>query len=58
MTVESFLVACKRSQLSIQEMDLMTVGMCLDYAFEYAGLNKEDERGAIRKANQKDFDSF
>ena len=61
MTVESFLVACKKASLSIDEMDFLTIGFCLDYAYEFAGItedNEKNEKGAIRKASQRDFDLF
>lgn len=58
MTVESFLVACKRSKLSIQEMDYMTIGMCMDYAYEYFESLNPKKKQTTRKASQSDFDRF
>ena len=61
MTVESFLTACKKANLSVEELDYLTIGMCLDYAYEFAGITEEENengKGAIRKANQRDFDLF
>lgn len=39
-------------------MEDMTLGMVLDYIFEYIELNKTDEKSKSRKATQDDFDSF
>jgi len=59
MTTESFLVACKRSKLTFEDLEVMTVGMCMDYAIEFAGLEENNgSKGAIIKASQKEFDSF
>lgn len=36
----------------------MTIGMCLDYIYEYVDMSNVKREGKVRKANQSDFDSF
>lgn len=38
-------------------MEIMTIGMCLDYIEEYLDFNNP-KRVRNRKATQKDFDQF
>lgn len=53
---------CKQVGLSFEEMDLMTLGGCLDYIQEYIDNNRRDSKGnriqKPRKANQADFNAF
>lgn len=40
-------------------MELMTIGMCLDYLEEYTEWNSPNSKKEIkRKATQSDFDNF
>ena len=40
-------------------MEYMTIGMCIDYAFEYLNsFNEKDNKKSVRKATQLDFDNF
>jgi len=57
ITTETFLVLCKRNQLTNEDMENMTIGMCLDYMQEYVDMNNP-KKVRNRKANQADFDSF
>ncbi|WP_168713772.1 hypothetical protein [Metabacillus indicus] len=51
-----FLLLCKKVGLAKDDLEDMTVGMCLDYIDEY--LNMQKPKKQIRKANQNDFDAF
>ena len=35
MTVSEYLLSCKMAKLTIEEMEYMTIGMCLDHIEEY-----------------------
>ncbi|GKV69857.1 hypothetical protein NCCP2716_23550 [Sporosarcina sp. NCCP-2716] len=39
-------------------MEIMTIGMCLDYADEYYEQHDPDKPKRAKKATQKDFDEF
>lgn len=39
-------------------MEMMTIGMCLDYADEYYEQHDPDRKERPKKATQKDFDEF
>lgn len=59
MTVELFLYLCKKVDLSIMELDYLTIGMCLDYFDEYIEQNKQEQKPSKgRKATQEDFANF
>lgn len=51
------MVMCYRCKLSQSDLELMTIGMCLDYVEEYVEQQKPPEQ-KVRKATQNDFDSF
>lgn len=55
-------MTCKLVGLTVDDMELMTIGACLDYAVEYLELKQSDgqekQRPKIRKATQQDFDAF
>lgn len=53
-----YLVLCYRCQLTLADLELMTVGMCLDYIQEYLIALKNQNKPRKRKATQNDFDSF
>lgn len=56
MTTELFLFLCKKVKLNREDMEDMTIGMCLDYMEEYIEFNNPKKKA--RKAVQKDFDNF
>ena len=56
MTTELFLFLCKKVELSISDLELMTIAMCLDYIdIEF---NSDNNKKKVRKATQEDFDNF
>ena len=55
MTTELFLFLCKKSELTRDDMEDMTIGMCIDYMQEVIEFNNPNKS---KKATQKDFDSF
>ena len=48
---------CKKTKLTVDDMEYMTVGMCLDYISEYFDV-MDTSKPKVRKASQEDFDSF
>lgn len=48
---------CRRNNLTTDDMEIMTVGMCLDYIGECIEMNDPKEQ-KTRQASQSDFDSF
>jgi hypothetical protein len=48
---------CYQCQLTLKDLELMTIGNCLDYLQEYIDSQKP-QKARKRKALQKDFDSF
>ena len=48
---------CKKTKLTVDDMEYMTVGMCLDYISEYFD-SMDTTKPKKRKAEQTDFDSF
>nr|WP_242691246.1 hypothetical protein [Cytobacillus praedii] len=56
-STDTFLVLCKKVGLAKDDLEDMTIGMCLDYIDEYIEMNKPDNE-KTRRASQKDFDSF
>lgn len=57
MTTELFLFLCKRVKLDRNDLEDMTIGMCLDYIDEWIKQNNPKEKKS-RRATQKDFDNF
>lgn len=57
MTTEKFLVLCYQCQLAKEDLEIMTVGMCLDYIQEYVN-SRNPEKARKRKATQEDFNAF
>lgn len=57
ITTESFILLCRKVDLYREDLEDMTIGMCLDYIEEYIESNKPANK-KIRVANQKDFDNF
>lgn len=58
MTTELFLFLCKKVELSKEDMEDMTIGMCIDYMEEVIEMNNGEKKPKVRKATQADFDSF
>jgi len=50
----------KQVGLTSEDLETMTVGMCLDYFDTYITQNKQDKKrpAATRKATQADMDRF
>lgn len=57
MSTELFLFLCKKVELSKDELEDMTIGMCLDFMDKWIEMN-DTETQKTRKATQSDFDSF
>lgn len=49
---------CKQVGLSSDDMEDMTIAMCLDYIDEYVERKNPKKKQKARQANQDDFDSF
>lgn len=47
----------KQVGLNYDDLEMMTIGMCLDFVDEYID-NKNPKKKKERKATQKDYDSF
>lgn len=54
MTATEFLLACKLAGLTMQEMQEMTIGMCLDYIEEYT-VFRYPQTAAPQQATQADI---
>lgn len=52
-----FLVLCYQSNLTIHDLEIITVGMALDYIQEFVEFQKPSKEKK-RKATQRDFDFF
>lgn len=48
---------CKQVKLYNDDLENMTIGMCLDYIDEYIE-QKDPNRKKIRNATQSDFENF
>lgn len=55
--MESFLYVCKEIGISFEEMEVMDIGMCLDFIQEWVDA-KRPENEKTRNATQSDFDNF
>lgn len=51
---------CKECKLSIEDLEYMTIGNCIDYIDEYIRMKnpEENQKSNVRMANQNDFDNF
>lgn len=58
LTTESFFMTCKMVGLTLEDLDMMTIGECLDYVENYVNIRSGKQEDKVRKANQDDFDSF
>ena len=52
-----YLLMCKKSKLSIDDMKYLSIVMCLDYIDEYFD-TLDSKKAKPKKASQTDFDSF
>ena len=55
LTTESFLFVCKQVGLTMEEMELLDIGDCLDYVETYL---EEKSSQKVKKATQRDMDLF
>lgn len=51
-------MTCKLVNITLDDMEYMTIGECLDYVDRYFELKNGKTEETIRSAKQKDFDSF
>lgn len=51
-------MTCKLVNLTLDDMEYMTIGDCLDYAEEYISLKSGKSEDKVRSAKQSDFDTF
>ena len=60
MTTALFLLRCVEVGISIQDLDLLTIGMVLDIFVEKENDSTEENSntGFVRMAQQADFDNF
>ena len=58
LTTESFFMTCKLVGLTLDDMEHMTIGECLDYAENYIDIKNGKQEEKARKPTQDDFDSF
>lgn len=58
MSTELFLFLCKKVELSKDDIEDMTIGMCIDYMEEVIERSSTENKNKPRKATQADFDSF
>lgn len=62
ITTDAFLLCCKLAKLSIEDLELLDIGNCLDYFDEYveyiAPKNMKVQKTRARRATQDDFDRF
>lgn len=57
MTTSEYLLSCKIAKLSIQELELITIGMALDHCEEWA-VARNPELRAEKEATQADIQRF
>jgi hypothetical protein len=57
MTTEYFLALCYQCKLTLADLELMTIGMCIDYIDEFIEIRKPPKHKKV-KANQSHFDAF
>lgn len=51
---------CKECKLSMEDLEVMTIGDCIDYIDTYITMKNPDEskKSNVRQATQTDFDNF
>ena len=52
-----FQVICYQAQLTLSDLEIMSIGNCLDYVDEWIEAHNP-KRKRVRKAKQADFDNF
>jgi hypothetical protein len=58
LSTELFQVLAYQSGLKYEDLQLMTIGMILDYIEEFIDHNNPKKKKRSRKATQQDFDAF
>lgn len=58
LTTEAFYYVCKQIGLSVDDLEIMTVGSCLDFFAEHEEAQNPSKQKKARKAGQTDFDAF
>lgn len=58
MSTEQFIALCYKCKLSYADIDIMTIGGCLDYIDEWIDLHDEEKEPEVREATQADIDRF
>lgn len=51
-------MTCKMAGLTLEDMDMMTIGECLDYIENYVDVKNGNQEETVRQATQDDFDAF
>ncbi|WP_188859570.1 hypothetical protein [Oceanobacillus indicireducens] len=51
-------MTCKMVGLTLEDLDMMTIGECLDYVENYVDIKSGKQEEKTRRATQDDFDSF
>jgi len=51
-------MTCKMAGLTLDDMEYMTIGECLDYIENYVDIKNGKQKTTTRKATQEDFDAF
>lgn len=51
-------MTCKMVGLTLDDLEMMTIGECLDYVENYVNIKHGKQEDRVRKATQDDFDSF
>lgn len=51
-------MTCKLVGLTIEDLEMMTIGECLDYIENYVDIKHGKQEEQVREATQEDFDSF
>lgn len=58
-TSTSYFLVCKMAKLTLEDLQFMTIGMCMDHISEYSEMiNPKSKEVEVRTADQSDFDSF
>lgn len=51
-------MTCKMVGLTLDDLEMMTIGECLDYIENYVNIKNGKQEERTRKANQDDMDRF
>jgi hypothetical protein len=52
-----FQVICYQAQLTLADLEIMSIGNCLDYVQEWVEAHNPKKK-KVRRAKQADFDNF